>query len=92
MTHDYKRHGTTDLCAALNMATGQVIMRCRPGDQALRHRMSTGDATVVGPGSAVGMSSGMTNRVLPRLPVVTADHGRLAPEPTCRGTGRGQLG
>jgi transposase len=30
MTHDYKRHGTTDLFAALNMATGQVIARCRP--------------------------------------------------------------
>ena len=25
MTHDYKRHGTTTLFAALNMATGQVI-------------------------------------------------------------------
>ena len=25
MTHDYKRHGTTDLFAALNIATGEVI-------------------------------------------------------------------
>ena len=25
MTHDYKRHGTTDLFAAMNMATGQVL-------------------------------------------------------------------
>ena len=25
MTHDYKRHGTTTLFAALHMATGQVI-------------------------------------------------------------------
>ena len=25
MTHDYKRHGTTTLFAALNMATGEVI-------------------------------------------------------------------
>ena len=25
MTHDYKRHGTTDLFAALNIATGEVL-------------------------------------------------------------------
>jgi transposase len=30
MTHDYKRHGTTDLFAALNVATGEVIADCRP--------------------------------------------------------------
>jgi transposase len=30
MTHDYKRHGTTDLFAALNMATGEVIYDTRP--------------------------------------------------------------
>jgi transposase len=30
MTHDYKRHGTTDLFAALNLATGQVLTHCRP--------------------------------------------------------------
>jgi transposase len=29
MTHDYKRHGTTDLFAALNVATGEVITDCR---------------------------------------------------------------
>ncbi len=29
MTHDYKRHGTTDLFAALNVATGEVITQCR---------------------------------------------------------------
>lgn len=29
MTHDYKRHGTTDLFAALNVATGEVITECR---------------------------------------------------------------
>ncbi len=29
MTHDYKRHGTTDLFAALNIATGEVITDCR---------------------------------------------------------------
>jgi len=29
MTHDYKRHGTVDLFAALNVATGEVITECR---------------------------------------------------------------
>ena len=33
MTHDYKRHGTTTLFAALNVATGDVIHQCLP-----RHR------------------------------------------------------
>lgn len=31
MTHDYKGHGTTDLCAALNAATGEVLTHCRQG-------------------------------------------------------------
>ena len=30
MTHDYKRHGTTTLFAALNVATGEVEQRCLP--------------------------------------------------------------
>jgi len=33
VTHDYKRHGTTTLFAAIEMAQGQVIASCRP-----RHR------------------------------------------------------
>ena len=33
MTHDYKRHGTTTLFAALNVLTGMVIGQCMP-----RHR------------------------------------------------------
>jgi hypothetical protein len=33
MTHDYKRHGTTTLFAALNVLNGQVI-----GDCMARHR------------------------------------------------------
>jgi hypothetical protein len=28
MTHDYKRHGTTTLFAALDVATGRVIGSC----------------------------------------------------------------
>ena len=33
MTHDYRRHGTTTLFAALDVATGKVLHQCRP-----RHR------------------------------------------------------
>ena len=33
VTHDYIRHGTTTLFAALDVATGQVLARCKP-----RHR------------------------------------------------------
>lgn len=33
MTHDYKRHGTSTLFAALNVATGETIHECMP-----RHR------------------------------------------------------
>jgi transposase len=29
MTHDYKRNGTTDLFAALNVGTGEVLWSCR---------------------------------------------------------------
>jgi len=31
MTHTYKRHGTTDLFAALNIATGEVLTHCQKG-------------------------------------------------------------
>ncbi len=33
VTHDYIRHGTTTLFAALDVATGEVITQCKP-----RHR------------------------------------------------------
>jgi putative transposase len=33
VTHDYKRHGTTTLFAALDLRTGQVLAQCKP-----RHR------------------------------------------------------
>ena len=31
MTHDYKRHGTIDLFAAMNVATGEVLTHLRKG-------------------------------------------------------------
>jgi len=30
MTHDYRRNGTTDLFAAMNVASGEVLYDCRP--------------------------------------------------------------
>ncbi len=30
MTHDYKRHGTTTLFAALDVATGTIVQECKP--------------------------------------------------------------
>jgi putative transposase len=37
VTHDYRRHGTTTLFAALDVATGEVLTRCKP-----RHRHQGG--------------------------------------------------
>ena len=34
MTHDYKRNGTTDLFAALNVGTGEVLTECRKSHKA----------------------------------------------------------
>jgi transposase len=35
MTHDYKRNGTTDLFAALNVGTGEVLWTCRDNHKAV---------------------------------------------------------
>ena len=47
-THDYVRHGTTSLFAALNVATGQVITACHERHRAreFRHFLNTIDASV----------------------------------------------
>jgi len=37
-THDYKRHGVTDLFAALNVATGHVVHQTRPQHRAVEFR------------------------------------------------------
>src|SRR5664280_1454989 len=34
MTHDYKRNGTTDLFAAMSVATGEVLYDCKKGHKA----------------------------------------------------------
>lgn len=47
-THDYKRHGVTDLFAALNVATGQVLHQTRPKHRAIEFRqfLDTIDANI----------------------------------------------
>jgi putative transposase len=43
VTHDYIRHGTTTLFAALDVATGEVLTQCRPSaDRATGTRSSWG--------------------------------------------------
>lgn len=37
-THDYKRHGVTDLFAALNVATGEIVYQTRPRHRAVEFR------------------------------------------------------
>jgi len=75
MTHDYKRHGTTTLFAALNLLDGSVIGR----DQARLHHPAAGDRHH---GGAVG------NRVHGRAGAA-ARHLQLADaDPDPRGGGR----
>ena len=47
-THDYTRHGTTSLFAALDVATGKVIAECHQRHRAkeFRHFLNTIEATV----------------------------------------------
>jgi transposase len=45
MTHDYKRHGTTTLFAALNVLTGTVIGRCLPATATPNSLNSCGRST-----------------------------------------------
>jgi transposase len=49
-THDYKRNGVTDLFAALNLATGQVVHQTRPQHRAIEFRkfLDAIDAAVPG--------------------------------------------
>ncbi len=49
-THDYKRHGTTSLFAALDVATGRVIGECYPRHRAAEFRrfLDTIEASVPG--------------------------------------------
>ena len=41
--HDYKRHGTTSLFAAVDIATGQMIGKCFPRHRASEFRRFLGE-------------------------------------------------
>jgi transposase len=49
-THNYVRHGTLDLFAALNVATGEVIARCKPQHRAQDFGVPARDRIHRGPG------------------------------------------
>jgi hypothetical protein len=40
VTHDYRRHGTTTLFAALDTASGKVLTKCRPRHRHLKRLLS----------------------------------------------------
>ena len=73
-THDYVRHGTTNLFAALNVGTGEVVGECRPsrdGDTFLSE-LFIGDAVAVDghitlsgkPGMGVELNEAVVSRYL----------------------------
>ena len=49
-SHDYKRHGTTSLFAALDIATGQVIGKCYPRHRAAEFRKFLDEIEAAVPG------------------------------------------
>ena len=49
-THDYRRHGTTSLFAALDVATGKVLGRCFPRHRAVEFRRVLDDIAKAVPG------------------------------------------
>jgi transposase len=49
-SHDYKRHGTTSLFAALDIATGQVIGKCYPRHRAAEFRRFLDEIETAVPG------------------------------------------
>jgi transposase len=56
MTHDYKRNGTTDLFAALNIATGEVLTECRPPTPQPMSWRSSSRSTAPSPGASTSTS------------------------------------
>ena len=63
MTHDYKRHGTTDLFAAMNIATGEVLYDTKKAPQ--RHRRAgllQNDSTSTSPPTSTSTWSSTTSR------------------------------
>ena len=59
MTHDYKRHGTTTLFAALNVLEGKVIGRCM---QRHRHQEFIRFLNAIEADIPAGMRTAVTNQ------------------------------
>lgn len=64
LTHDYKRNGTTDLFAALNVATGEVLYDCR--------KNHTGK-DVLAPATSARCSSGSRPHDVVTCPILPCD-------------------
>ena len=50
-THDYRRHGTTTLFAALDVATGRLIARCEPHHRHEEYLSFLGEIDAAVPGA-----------------------------------------
>ena len=61
MTHDYKRNGTTDLFAALNVATGEVLYDTRKSHTAKTCSPSSSSSTCMCPRTSRSTSSSTTS-------------------------------
>src|SRR3989475_7345716 len=72
-THDYRRHGITDLFAALNLATGEVIHQLRP-----QHRAEEFKKVLVAIDRAVSERSdvllGLANSAIHQNPAIPKRH------------------
>ena len=67
-THNYVRHGTLDLFAALNVATGEVLARCTPQHRAQGFgAFCAGSNRASGPGSTSTSSSIISAHRAPRV-------------------------
>jgi transposase len=68
-THDYKRHGTTSLFAALDIATGRVIGKCFPRHRAAEFRRFLDEIEANVPGD-VAVHLVMDNYATHKAPLV----------------------
>ncbi len=68
-SHDYKRHGTTSLCAALDIATGAVIGKCYARHRAKEFRKFLDEIEAAVP-SDLDVHLVMDNYATPKTPLV----------------------
>jgi hypothetical protein len=83
MTHDYKRNGTTDLFAALNVGTGEVLTECRKSHN---HSRKPGRTTA----DRTAADSAICSRRIRREVSRNARRRRTAEVPSDAGSGSSQ--